>query len=688
MRAGLDPGSAATEASIGPRPPLVGPEKAKRFRPEIEGLRAVAALLVAAYHVWFGTVSGGVDVFFVVAGFMMTVTIVGHYERYGRLRIVVYLGRLMTRLLPNALVVLATVGLATVLFLPATQWKDVFAEIAASAAYVENWTLIDQSVDYLQRDDAVSPVQHYWAMSIQGQFYLLWIFVALLALVLRGKRTVDASMMVVMTAVFCASFAFSLYLTSENQPVAYFHTGTRVWEFAAGGLAALLLRRVRTVSEGTSLVLGWCGLALILTCGIALPVQDAFPGWVALWPVVGALFILVAGHSPLRWSASSVLSTPVLVRLGAVAYALYLWHWPVLIFYLRWTGDSEAGVVAGALVIAVSVLLAFVSTRLVERPLRAMASARRPATTVAIGVLAAALVAGGAVAVSAQENDRVETDGLVGAALVEESSEGGQLDLDVGTTANPVPGVVASAEDLPPLHEDGCLTLLTNVDVVTCEYGDVDAARTLVLTGGSHSAHWLPGLDLAAQEEGWRLVTLIKDGCRVGYVAPPQEDEAGLTTCSEWNVEAEQTLVELDPDLVLMTSTTSGRGERESVLDDYVSVWQELAERDIPVLAIRDTPRAEFNRVDCLVEHGALSPTCDVQRESTLNPVDPTTELTGVPDTVSFVDLNRYFCSGSVCPAVIGNAVVYSDRNHITATYSASLAQVLATELDTWSRDQ
>ncbi|MGC1209012.1 MAG: acyltransferase, partial [Ornithinimicrobium sp.] len=158
MRAGLDPGSAATEASIGPRPPLVGPEKAKRFRPEIEGLRAVAALLVAAYHVWFGTVSGGVDVFFVVAGFMMTVTIVGHYERYGRLRIVVYLGRLMTRLLPNALVVLATVGLATVLFLPATQWKDVFAEIAASAAYVENWTLIDQSVDYLQRDDAVSPV--------------------------------------------------------------------------------------------------------------------------------------------------------------------------------------------------------------------------------------------------------------------------------------------------------------------------------------------------------------------------------------------------------------------------------------------------------------------------------------------------------------------------------------------------
>ena len=377
-----------------------------------------------------------------------------------------------------------------------------------------------------------------------------------------------------------------------------------------------------------------------------------------------------------------------MVRLGTVAYALYLWHWPVLVFYLRWTGQSEAGAIAGALVIAVSVLLAFLSTSLVERPLRALASARKPAATVATGVLAAVLVAGGAVVVSAQENDRVQTDGLVGAELVEESSGGGQLDLDVGTTANPVPGVVASAEDLPPLHEDQCLTLLTDVDVVTCEYGDVDAARTVVLTGGSHSAHWLPGLDLAAQQEGWRLVTLIKDGCRVGYVAPPQEDAAGLTTCSEWNVEAEQTLVDLDPDLVMMTATTSGRGEPEIVPDQYVPVWQELAERDIPVLALRDTPRAEFDRVDCLAEHGALSSACDVQEESTLNPVDPTTQLSDVPDTVSFVDLNRYFCSDGACPAVIGDAVVYSDRNHITATYSASLAQVLATELQTWSREQ
>ncbi len=687
MRVGVDTGLAATGAPTGARPLLVRPTGEKRFRPEIEGLRAVAALLVATYHVWFGTVSGGVDVFFVVAGFMMTVTIVGHYERYGRLRIGVYLGRLMTRLLPNALVVLAAVVVATILFLPATQWQDVFGEIAASALYVENWVLIDQSVDYLQRDDVVSPVQHYWAMSIQGQFYVLWILVAALALVLRGKRTVDASMFVVMAVAFCASFAFSLYLTSANQPVAYFHTGTRVWEFAAGGLAAVLLRRMTAVSGWTSLVLGWAGLTLILTCGIALPVEDAFPGWVALWPVVGALLVLIAGHSPSRWSASSVLSTAVLVRLGAVAYALYLWHWPVLVFYLRWTGDAEAGVVSGALVITVSVLLAFGSTRLVERPLRTLASARRPATTVTIGVLAAALVGGGAMTFAVQETDRVTTEGLIGAELVEESREGDRLDLDVGTTADPVPGVVASAEDLPPLHKDECLTLLNDIDVVTCEYGDVEADRTLVLTGGSHSAHWLPGIDLAAKEEGWRLVTLIKDGCRVGYVAPPEEDDAGLTTCSEWNVEAKQTLVDLAPDLVVMTSTTTGRQSEETVPDHYVPVWRDLARQDIPILALRDTPRAEFDRVDCLAEHGALAPECDVPRDSTLNPVDPTTQLADVPDTVSLVDLNRYFCSDSTCPAVIGNTVVYSDGNHITATYSKSLAQTLAAELDTWVRE-
>lgn len=659
--------------------PAVG---GKRYRLEIEGLRAVAALLVAAYHVWIGKVSGGVDVFFVVAGFMITTTILGHYERSGRLSLGLYLGRLMSRLLPNALLVLVAVSAATAVFLPVTSWRSTYHEIAASTLYWENWALIERSVDYLERDGASSPVQHFWAMSVQGQFYLLWVLIAVVALVLRGRRTVDQSMFIVILAASVASFAFSLYLTGENQPVAYFHTLTRVWEFGAGGLAALLIRRGVGFRGRRSTAFGLVGLVLIITCGVALPVQDAFPGWAALWPVTGALLILFAGESPTRLSASGFLSRPTLVRLGSVSYAIYLWHWPTLVFWLRLADRPRAGLVDGAAVVAASILLAFASTRLVERPLRSRASRIGQRVSVAAGSIAALAVGSTAWAVSVAEPDAVEVHGPVGAELVRRAASGRDLDLRHGNTDQPVPGVPAAAEDTPEIWADDCATMLMHSDVVTCEYGDPEGDLTMVLAGGSHSAHWLPGLDVAARDKGWRVVTFIKDGCRMGYTAPPGEDRKELLTCTQWNREALPQIIDLDPDLLVMTSTVSGRDEPETLPDSYLETWVLLAEHEIPVLAIRDTPRAIENRVECLAENGPTSTACDVERRSTLADVSPTEILQPAPGNVHFVDLTPYFCDETSCPAVIGNTVVYSDRNHITATYSRSLSGVLGQLLD------
>lgn len=209
-----------------------------RFRTDIEGLRAVAAILVAVYHIWLGRVSGGVDVFFVIAGFLVTGTLLRQLERTGRISAGSYLGRLMVRLLPNALTVLLAVGVATVLLFPVTRQADVMREIVASALYVENWQLIANSVDYLARDAGDSPVQHFWAMSIQGQFYLIWLALALLATYVGARYAARPRLTVLIALVTAVSFGCSVVMTWLDQPVAYFHTATRAWEFGVGGLVA------------------------------------------------------------------------------------------------------------------------------------------------------------------------------------------------------------------------------------------------------------------------------------------------------------------------------------------------------------------------------------------------------------------------------------------------------------------
>lgn len=433
----------------------------RRFRGEIEGLRAVAALLVAVYHVWFGRVSGGVDVFFVVAGFMVTATLLGHLERTGRIDVGRYLGRLCKRLLPNALLVLTVVALATTFLIPSTRRDEVFTEIGASALYYENWELAARSVDYLQRGYTNSPVQHFWAMSIQGQFYLIWLVLFVLALRVGSPTTARRRIAVVMAVLTAGSLAFSVWFTWVNQPVAYFHTGARVWEFGGGGLLALSAPWWPALSRRWSLLLGWVGLVAILSCGALLGVGTSFPGWIALWPVTGAGLILLVGHTDSRWSASTLLSSRPLVRLGSISYALYLRHWPLLVFVLVLTRQDRVGMLGGFGVILVAIALSCASTYLVERPVRSLSVERRSAWGVPL--LAALLVgpfAGTAYVVAAQSEQVtvIDTDldpqiypgaRVVPPGATSTSTSTGLELLTRRNTETPAPGVARAAKDMP-----------------------------------------------------------------------------------------------------------------------------------------------------------------------------------------------------------------------------------------------
>lgn len=649
------------------------------FRTDIEGLRAVAALLVAIYHIWLGRVSGGVDVFFVIAGFLITGTLVRQIQRTGTVHPGRFLGRLLVRLLPNALTVLVVVLTATLVLLPTTRRGDILREIAASALYVENWALISASVDYLARDRGDSPVQHFWALSIQGQFYLIWLGMALLALAVGVRRLTHRRLAVLISLVTVASFVFSVVLTQLDQPVAYFHTGARAWEFGVGGLVALGVLRAPRVGARGQLLLGWGGLGLIVGTGLVLPVASTFPGLAALVPVAGAVLILLSTGRG-RGSAAAFLSSRPLVSLGGVAYAIYLWHWPLLVFTLHLRGVDQAGAVDGLLVIALAVALAYASTHLVEKPVRGISwDLRGGWSAPASGALASVLVVGLTGAVNAASVPTMPVSAH--ATLTHWADPRSAPDFDAPASDTPSPGFLAADGDLPQVALDDCQRPLRSPHLGHCTYGVPDAERTMVIVGGSQSAHWQPALEEIAQQTGWRLVVAVKSGCRQGlHLVGPEHglyaDETIDDSCRKWNEQLLEMLLTERPDLVV-GNTTVVTLEEETLPAYYDAFWRELQKHDIPMLGIRGTPRTQVHRLECIEAHGADHPACSSERSQAFAGTNPAAALAEELPGLTVVDLTDWLCSEETCPPVIEDTIVYHDGYHLTATFVRALAHPL-----------
>ncbi|MDA2805991.1 acyltransferase family protein [Nocardiopsis suaedae] len=694
-------------SAAAPAPPGGG------HRPEIDGLRAVAVLLVAAYHIWFGRVSGGVDVFLLVSGFLITGSLVRSVERSGGVGAAAFLGRLCARLMPAAALVLAAVLAATALLLPEDRWRDTLSETVAAAAYHLNWHLALDSVDYLSRSGAVSPLQHFWSLSVQGQFYPLWLVLIAVAAwaARRAGRTVRTGAAVAVAAVFAASLAYSVHMTRTDQPWAYFDTGARLWELALGGLLFLALPRI-ALPRALRVVLGWLGLAALVSCGLLLQVSTQFPGYIALWPTLAAAAVIAAGTSGSRWGADRLLTLRPLRYLGSLSYALYLWHWPVLVFYLHATDRTLASWRGGLAVLAVSLLLAAATTPLADRvvafakrrpegrpapegrptsmeggdPRDPGAPPRRrlpgPARSAAVGLaflLPVVLAAGGwSVRMDAEKRAReaLASDPEVypGAAALADGA---------AVPAAPVyPPPSEAADDIPATYADGCNQTTFDAEVITCEYGSDDPERTIALVGGSHSAHWFPALEEIAAEHDWRIVNIVKGACL--FTDAPQTYKGDpYTSCAEWNRGVMDELEALRPDAVFTTGTTtsidtSAGYDGEQVVDGYVDRWRELDAMGVEVVAVRDTPRLGFDAVQCLGE-GAPDD-CTARADVSLAPDSPL-DGADLPDNVSVLDLNDLLCSGGECPSVIGNVLVYWDSSHIGATYMRSMAPELEERL-------
>lgn len=672
--------SARRSSSVGRRfrDPVVGPPG---FRPEVQGLRAVAVLLVVLYHVFMGRVAGGVDVFLFLSAFFMTLSFVRRIEGGRRPTIGRYWLHTFKRLLPLAtLVVLATFVLVWC-FYPAEDASGLRSQGVASVLYAENWLLAVHAVDYYAADrSAASPFQHFWSLSVQGQVFLLWPLVFGLAWLVKrrtGRRSVPV-LAVSFGAVFGASLAWSVISTHTQQNFAYFDTRARLWEFALGSLLALAVPYLR-LPVRARVPLGWCGLVGLVSVGIVVDVAGAFPGWIALWPLLSAAAIVVAGRSGSPVGVDRLLAWGPVVRLGDAAYALYLVHWPLLVTWLVVRDRSAAGWWAGAGIVVVSVLLAVLLTRFVETPLRRWAwpEARRWRLALVIAVCPGLVLA--------TAGTWAALDGRRASQLAAQagSSNPGAQSLAPGydSTGDPnAPVVPATMEDqwvgLPRVCE-GDYASADPVAQGFCRQDEPveNPTRVVAVVGNSHMEQYMGAIIPVARQRHWQLVSLLQPGCGFGL-------EGQSDTCRAGNQAVLSYLEELHPDAVVTTSTRSELmdARAEHVVSGLEAVTRELTAQGTTVLGLRDNPRLDVDPTRCAQRKGWEDSSCRVPRTSVLGERNPAESLESVPGFVG-IDPTGLICPGDACPPEIGRVAVWLDSHHLTGDYTRSMAPLLRERL-------
>ncbi|PWW21332.1 peptidoglycan/LPS O-acetylase OafA/YrhL [Geodermatophilus normandii] len=657
----------------------------RALRPDIQALRALAVTLVVAYHAHFLGFGGGyvgVDVFYVVSGFLITGQLLRELGETGRIRLGAFFARRARRLIPAASVVLLVTIAAAAVFLSPLRLPQLGGDAAAAALYVSNLRFAQAQTDYLHVGDAPSPFLHFWSLAVEEQFYLLW--PALLLLLLRRRddqvRSPLRCAAVAIGVVFAVSLASSVFLTPRYANWAFYLSPVRAWEFAAGAAVAvaagLLARRGAVFATLTALT----GVTLIVIADLRFDDATAFPGVAALVPVAGtALFLAggAAGANPLNriWSAAP------LQRLGKLSYSLYLWHWPMLVMPAEALGRPLTLVENAAAVLA-SIVAAEITMRLVEDPARRSTLLRGSIKGVGFGLAMSLVTAWGVVAVP----DVVTTVTFDGNGSVTAASV---VDFDGGAVpADLTPALLDAATDAPDSQDDGCQTETARSGY--CLYGDPDAETTIALYGDSHAGQWLPALQRLAREHGWNVLAMVKSGCPAPSVSVWKFDSRSpYTACDEWRLHAFERIVDADPDLIVVSGLQSylpkNGATGRPALDWWAEGWQTTLARLTPVaptMVLADTPHPSQDIPACLAENLDNAGACAVPTEvGFAQDRRATDEVTVTSAGAHFVSLDDDICDEQMCSAVRGNLLVFRDDSHLSTPFAESLAPQLAAQM-------
>ena len=663
-----------------------------QLRPEIQALRGIAVAIVVVTHLWPAALPGGfvgVDVFFAISGFLITGHLLRELERGGHISLAAFWARRARRILPAALFVLAICALATLAIVPETRWPQFLGEIRTSAVYVQNWQLAASAVDYFASAEGPSPVQHYWSLSAEEQFYLVWpVGLAAVAALFNGRKR-RIAIGVLMGVLALGSLAFSIHETASDPAAAYFVTTTRAWEFAAGGLLALAgtARRRRAVS--------WLGIGGIAIAAALYSPTTAFPGIAAALPVAGALAVIWAG------APGRVLRFAPLLFLGDISYSVYLWHWPLRTL-APYATSGRVDTTTTLTVLMLTILLAWLTKLLIEDPVRSGRLLSRHRAGWTFGTAGAATAAVLALVASGNAHLRQEVHAAERASQQLLASAPPCFAAAARDPEHPCSNprlrlkVVPTPIEAHKQRNSPCPKLELRGLLYVCGFGvaPAKATTTVALLGDSHAAHWRAAVNVVARQRKWAGVSISHTGCPFSK-ATKNLPEPRRTQCVQWNRQVLQWFKRHPEVTTVFVSQISGgvgviapgRNQLAAQKAGYLAAWKALPASVQQIVVLRDTPKVVGDTDTCVQEaigrHRPAGPACSVPRRSALSTDSAAIAAASLRDgRERVVDLTPFFCDRRRCYPVIGGALVFKDQNHMTETWSASLGPYLLRALN------
>jgi peptidoglycan/LPS O-acetylase OafA/YrhL len=663
---------------------------AKHFLPHVQGLRAVAVILVVLYHFWPGRLSGGyigVDIFFVISGFLITGQLARELERTGRIALPAFWAKRVRRLLPASITVLVFATLATLFILPLSSLLDSLKEILASTFYVENWSLAIGSVNYLSSHDATA-TQHYWSLSLEEQFYVFWPLLLLAATWLGVKFFASRRwlpMIGLVAVVSLASLVVSLAYTATNPAEAFFVTFTRVWEFGAGAILALLPKwRARGAIWPN--VIGYAGLIAILIASYRYGPTTPFPGTAAILPVLGTVAVIASAGAERWWDIGSVLGSRVPRFIGDISYSVYLWHWPLIVIAPFIPGWGLDGINRIALLLA-SFVLGWLTKRYIEDPARTWTVLIRRPPRATYAFMAALML--------------VSTLFVVGTFAVQNPKYRAAAAELTAISANPPAcfGAEASARCQNPKlasavipsagfgnadkpGHDECFVQLNESAVTACTFGSkTDGAPRVALIGDSHAYQYIETMITLANKNGWALTTYLKGACPWNTTPIGGPSLAFTDSCHQWLGNLRATLAKQPAyDAIFVTAlrktpyvTTGGDA---AIAAGFSEAWKQA--KGAHIVALADNPDFLSDPNKCLRLNSPKD--CTEPRKDVLAATDPIA-VAAAASGVSLLDFTNKYCDEKTCFSVVGGANVYRDKDHLTVTWTRTLSSPIGTAI-------
>jgi peptidoglycan/LPS O-acetylase OafA/YrhL len=703
------------------------------FRPDVEGLRGIAVLLVVLFHAGLPVPGGfvGVDVFFVISGFLITGLLLREHRATGRVSLARFYARRVRRLLPAAAaVILVTLPVAFAVIGPLDR-PGVMIDGAAAALSVSNVRFALAEGDYFTAITQPSPFLHFWSLSVEEQFYLVW--PALLFLVARGGRLrVPAVLLVVLAG----SLAGSVLVTQSDIAWAFYSLPTRAWQLAAGGLLAVGATRIDRLPRLPVAVAGWLSVAGLVASAALISSSMPYPGVVAVAPTLCAVLLIASGER--RLGPGALLSVVPLRFLGRISYSLYLWHWPILVLPAMGLGDALGG--DGRVILALGAVgVAALSWRFIEEPFHhGRFAAARPRRALGFGLAALGAIvvlSSGAAFAGLRVIDEIALAGAAASpgptpslSTSDPSSASSTPSPSPGPSASPAasalptaspaptpeptpppptwdqipdlvldeplplpagvrPSLATARKDTESLFRDGCAAQVAVIRPPDCVYGDPEGDVTIALVGDSHAGQWFPAFEALADARGWRLLPYVKLSCP--FVDMPVEHltlKREYTECAAWREEVIAVLADRQPDIVVVTMSHRGifpaRAADRTLEREGEAIGRAVLRLPGRVLLMIDTFRTSVDIPGCIASNPSDVRPCAISRDVGM------TRYFGVRERIAaetagarVLDLIWSVCGAMPCQVVRDGMIVYRDNHHLTATFSASLAPALEAAL-------